>query len=420
MPPLRRHAGPASIAAVSGAFAVLWCVVGPGDGGWGSFVAQFAGAEAVLLMSTAIVLISVLPVVEVWFDGIDRAAIWHRRLSIVAMVLLVPHIMFSSADPHRGMPAGTAYPPGGRGGSGTGWGGTLAQVGIWGLAALVVWAILPRWRALVPWWHVPLRRAGTAVAKVPGIREIVVVIRRLLGDYERWRSLHRLTGLFLAAGFVHGLLDATMFGSALLRWTYVAVGGIGLGQFAMLFLEGKNGWRRHPFTLSGAPRDGVLHFTIKALGDDTASLQNEVQPGMPAVVGGPHGRFDRSRGTSRQVWIAGGIGVTPFLSWLRSLDRHPLPDQVDFFYSTFGPAPFATEITAIAEAHPNLRVHLQDSSADGFLTADAVLAAVSLDDRRELSVFLCGPGPMVNAFVRRFRTAGVRSRNIHREHFDWR
>jgi predicted ferric reductase len=466
LPPVR-HAGPASIAAVSGLFAVLWWAAGPAGSSWGSFLGQLAGAEAVLLMSAAIVLVSVLPVVEAWFDGMDRAAIWHRRLSIVAMLLLIPHIMFASAHSRGGVPAGTDVPPGGPGRSGGNWGGILAQVGVWGLAALVVWAILPRWRAFVPWWRESLQRAGTAVGEARGVREVVAVMRLLLGSYERWRSLHRLTGLFLAAGFVHGLLDATMFGSAVLRWTYIVIGGIGLafyiyretiarhflplhdyqvdsvtpigpgitdlaltplgrpmhfvpGQFAMLFLEGRNGWRRHPFTISGAPHDEVLHFTIKALGDATGALQSLVRPGMPAVVGGPHGRFDRSRGTDRQVWIAGGIGVTPFLSWLRSLDRHPLPARVDFFYSTYGPAPFAAEISAIAAAHDDLHVHLHDSATGGYLTADAVLAAAGAGDPRELSIFLCGPGPMVGTFVRRFRAAGVRSRHIHREHFDWR
>jgi predicted ferric reductase len=331
----------------------------------------------------------------------------------------------------------------------------------------VVWAILPRWRALLPWWDQSLQQAESAIAEIPGIRQIVAAVRWLLGDYERWRSLHRLTGLFLAAGFLHGLLDATMFGSGLLRWTYITIGGIGLafylyretiaryflplhdyqvaavttiapgltdlaltpvgrplhfipGQFAMLFLEGKNGWRRHPFTISGPPRDGILHFTIKALGDDTRSLATIVKPGMPAVVGGPHGRFANSRGTSRQIWIAGGIGVTPFLSWLRSLDQHPLPAHVDFFYTTFGPAPFATEITDIAAAQENLRLHLHDSSTDGYLTPDTILATIPDDERRESSIFLCGPGPMVSTFVRRLRAAGIRSRNIHREHFDWR
>jgi predicted ferric reductase len=41
-------------------------------------------------------------------------------------------------------------------------------------------------------------------------------------------------------------------------------------------------------------------------------------------------------------------------------------------------------------------------------------------DRRGLSVFLCGPAAVVDTFVRRFRQAGVLSRNIHRVHFDGR
>ena len=139
-------------------------------------------------------------------------------------------------------------------------------------------------------------------------------------------------------------------------------------QFAMLFMEGKSGWRRHPFTMSGAPDDGVLRFTIKALGDDTGELQDLVQPGMPAVVSGPHGRFQHTRGTRHQIWIAGGIGITPFLSWLRALESHPLAAQVDFYYSTDGPAPFAAEITQIAATHPNLGVHFRDSRTDGRIT----------------------------------------------------
>jgi predicted ferric reductase len=468
LPPARR-VGPASVAALAAGLAVLWCVVGPSDVGWASFVGQLAGAEAVLLMSLAVVLISVLPAVETWFDGLDRTAIWHRRLSIIGLLLLVPHVVMASGH-HGPMPAGAVPGRGGpytAGGPGGGWGGPLAQIGVWGLVALAVWAILPRWRALLPWWREDLARAGAALAGVAGMRYVGQAVRRVFGGYERWRSVHRLTGLFLAAGFVHGLLDATTFGSALLRWTYVAIGGTGLafyvyretvarfflplhdyevadvttagpgltelalrpvghpmhfvpGQFAMVFLESANGWRRHPFTISGASAGGVLRFTIKALGDDTSTLADVLRPGMPAIVGGPHGRFLRSRGTARQVWIAGGIGVTPFLSWLRSLDQHPLTARVDFFYSTQGPAPFAAEITAIASAHDNLRVHLHDSVSSGLLTADEVLTAVSGEDPRDLSVFLCGPAPMVDSFVGRFRAVGVSSRNIHREHFHWR
>ncbi|MGI5174909.1 hypothetical protein ACQEVZ_01050 [Dactylosporangium sp. CA-152071] len=67
LPPARRLS-PASVWALAGGYAAAWIIVGPSDGGWLSFAGQLAGAEAVLLMSVAIVLISVLPAVEAWFD----------------------------------------------------------------------------------------------------------------------------------------------------------------------------------------------------------------------------------------------------------------------------------------------------------------------------------------------------------------
>lgn len=124
------------------------------------------------------------------------------------------------------------------------------------------------------------------------------------------------------------------------------------GQFAMLFLEGKEGWHRHPFTISSSPQDKVLRFAVKALGDGTSELADIVRPGVPAVIGGPFGRFSHDKGTSTQVWIAGGIGVTPFLSWLRALDAHPLRGRADFFYATASADPhYAQEVQALAGHH---------------------------------------------------------------------
>jgi predicted ferric reductase len=139
---------------------------------------------------------------------------------------------------------------------------------------------------------------------------------------------------------------------------------------------------------------------------------------MPAVVGGPHGRFDYRRGTYRQIWLAGGVGVTPFLSWLRSLDRH-LPHRVEFFFTTDGDPPFADEIRAIAARHDSLRVHLVNALADGRLVPERFLeAAGGVGD--DLSVFMCGPKGMLSVFETSFRLAGVPRRRIRREHFDWR
>jgi len=441
LPPSRGDVGPLTIGLLAAAYAVLWLLVRPAGEPFSSHVGQLLGAESILLMSVALVLISTLPWVEVWFNGIDRAAIWHRRAAITGLLLLLPHIVLAKN------PNGTTL------------GVPLAAVGTIGLAALAGWAVLPRWRDMIP---APLRRPILTVRETTLGRGL----HWLAGGYERWRALHRTTGLFVAAGFAHGLLDATSFGGApLLRWSYVAVGGVGLafyayrelaaryfwpmhdyqietvttietglveialapigqpltfapGQFAMVFFETKDGWQRHPFTITSAPHERLVRFTVKALGDYTTRLETKLRPGMPAVIGSVHGRFDWRRGTHRQAWIGAGAGVAPFLSWLRALDAD-FDRDVDFFYTTKGAAPFADEILAIAERHPRLQVHLIDTNTQGRLTAELVLAALD-GSSRNLSVYLCGPHAMLQRFQSDLRRAGVPRTQIHREYFNWR
>ena len=436
-----REVGPSTIGVLVVALAVVWLAAWPAGQPTTSFVGQLLGAESVLLLSIGLVLISTLPWVEVWFDGIDRAAIWHRRVAITGLVLLAPHILLSSS------PDGTAY------------GGPLGAIGAIGLVALAVWAILPRWQSVVP---KPLRGLVIAARDAPGVREF----RRLFGGYERWRALHRTTGLFVAAGFLHGVLDGTPFHhSAILRWSYVAIGAIGVafyvyrellarfflslhdyqveavrevdeslveialapigravhfvpGQFAMIYLEAKDGWHRHPFTIASAPAERLVRVTVKGLGDYTSRIKEIVEPGMPAVISGPYGHFNHRKGTERQVWIAGGVGVAPFLSWLRSLNGDEW-QRVDFFYTSDGEPPFAAEIRSIAARHAWLHAHLIDTSIEGRLTTERVLATAG-PPARELSAFMCGPKGMVRTFQTQLRVAGVPARRIHREYFDWR
>ena len=444
-----RDVGTATVLGLLLALLPLWVAARPAEEPVLRFLGQLVGAEAVLMFSIGLVLVSTLPWVEQYFDGIDRAAIWHRRLAIVGTLLLPLHILLTQAN-------------------GTTVGVPLGAVGMIGLAGLAVWAVLPRWQSVAP---VPLRGLVVAAKDLPVVREV----RAVFGGYDRWRALHRTTGLFVAAGFLHGLLDGPIFGggrdappagSPVLRWSYVVIGGIGVafyvyrelfahlfqslhdyqvhavtplgqglvevaltpigrpvrflpGQFAMVYLEAKDGWHRHPFTISSAPQERTVRFTIKALGDWTSRLGELVEPGMPAVIGGPHGRFSHLRGTRRQVWVAGGVGVAPFLSWLRAM-RGPLPHRVDFFYSADGEAPFADEVRAAAGRDPGLVVHLVDTRVQGRLTVDRVLDAVDPAELRDLSVFMCGPEPMLRAFTAGLREAGVPKRRIHREHFDWR
>ena len=130
---------PRLVAALSVARVALWFAVRPRVG-LRTFLGQLAGAQAVLLLSTGLVLVSTLPWVERWFDGIDRAAIWHRRVAITGMLLLAPHAALAAN------PSPSTIGPG------------LAGVATAGLLALVVWSVLPRWRSVLPPAAAPGRR----------------------------------------------------------------------------------------------------------------------------------------------------------------------------------------------------------------------------------------------------------------------
>lgn len=93
------------------------------------------------------------------------------------------------------------------------------------------------------------------------------------------------------------------------------------GQFVYLrFLDGVPGPEEHPFTLSSSPTEDTISVTAKDLGDFSGGL-TEVQAGATALVDGAYGVFRSDKVSPERplVFIAGGIGITPFLSMLGDL-----------------------------------------------------------------------------------------------------
>lgn len=90
------------------------------------------------------------------------------------------------------------------------------------------------------------------------------------------------------------------------------------GQFAFVTFDEREG--AHPFTISSAWQDdGRLMFLIKALGDYTHRLAPSLKVGDTVTVEGPYGRFQFEGAARRQIWIGGGIGISPFVARLQQL-----------------------------------------------------------------------------------------------------
>jgi predicted ferric reductase len=190
------------------------------------------------------------------------------------------------------------------------------------------------------------------------------------------------------------------------------------GQFAFVTFDMHEG--SHPFTIASADRgDQVVQFQIKSLGDYTAQLGHRLRPGQPIRLEGPYGCFDLSRCDSqtRQIWVAGGIGITPFLSWLETLAARPRaePQRVDLHYCTRNQAsdPFIERIAALCNAQSGVTLHIHDAQQGKLL--DARL----LDELQRSEIWFCGPASLAHHLRSGLHALGQRVR-FHQEIFEMR
>jgi predicted ferric reductase len=190
------------------------------------------------------------------------------------------------------------------------------------------------------------------------------------------------------------------------------------GQFVYATFH-QNGIPResHPFTIASAPGEDVIRIVVKQLGDFTSSMMG-LRPGAVAQLEGPFGRFYPRHDSARsQTWIAGGIGITPFLSWARSLDDSV---KADLYYCTPGPddSHFLDGLFQIADRFPELRVIPVRKRSLGHLTVSDIEAVNP--DVAQGHVFICGPRVLIDNLTRGFVTRGVARHCIHSESFDFR
>ncbi|MCX6757223.1 MAG: ferric reductase-like transmembrane domain-containing protein, partial [Candidatus Nomurabacteria bacterium] len=152
------------------------------------------------------------------------------------------------------------------------------------------------------------------------------------------------------------------------------------GQFAFLsFINSKVVTDEvHPFTISSWENDGNIIISAKALGDFTNLLPN-VEIGTLVEVEGPYGEFNYGYNGLKQVWIAGGVGVTPFASFVEHiLKQKELLYDIDFFYSvrTEDDLAFDGLFKKVAKHFPSFKYHPMPSDTDGYITGPIVAEKV--------------------------------------------
>lgn len=407
----------------------VWLVFPPENDGRENFVRQYAGevigSVNIVLMACSLFLSTRPKWAEQFFGGLDKMYVTHRHTSTAAFLLIFVHVLTVPISTHWVL------------------GNYLAVIAFVGIVSIALITLAPR----IPYLN-----------KLSG------------GTYEGWKNLKKYIGIFFIIAYLHPLLikdplDAfiainfvqiffiigalsylytEVFGrffkkyipytveavkhpnqsttEVTLRPKNVSIKKQRAGQFLFVRFPGDRALNEsHPFTISSAPEEDVLRVTIKASGDFTRDLFAKLKPGMDAIVEGAYGMFDYKTSGPKQIWIAGGIGLTPFLSFVRDMDGGTLKHDVDFYYTVRHPeeALFVNEIEAAAQKNPRLKAHVRFSSRDGSLTIEDILknAGGNLSDHH---IYICGPLPMVQAFEKKFLDLGVPAGNIHFEEFNFR
>ena len=192
------------------------------------------------------------------------------------------------------------------------------------------------------------------------------------------------------------------------------------GQFAFVEIDTPGLREAHPFSISSGAGEGHLRFTVRALGDYTRRLRDHVHLlGASVRVEGPYGRFDPMGGRDRQVWIAGGIGITPFLSVMRSLNtEHGKTVHLYYCVREAKEAVFWDELTQRAIL-AGVALHRIETETGARLGIERLVGDLG-DDLTRWDYYLCGPRPLTSAMSRGLRRREVPARQIHDEAFELR
>jgi predicted ferric reductase len=183
----------------------------------------------------------------------------------------------------------------------------------------------------------------------------------------------------------------------------------------------------HPFSIASSPSPGGrISLTIKECGDFTATI-GQMKPGDLVAVHGPFGRFSHVFHPNGDVlvFVAAGIGITPFMSMLRYMHDRRERRPVLLVYANRDAADivFRSELAEIeSSGFPALAtIHILSRPSGGWVGPTGRLDVASL---RRLcggfsgkAFFLCCPPPMASGLIRGLRNAGVGPERIHADYF---
>ena len=383
-----------------------------------------SGVVAVSLMAAAAVLGSRWKFIESLFGGLDRVYLTHKWLGVWALAFASFHLVFKADSGAWETASILALPPF--------YMRLVRQLSFVALMLIVLLALNRKipyhvWR----WWH-----------KLSGPLFLIVILHWL--SFESPLPLKSAAGIWLATLSAVGVSGAAYklllypFVSRHAEYRVVAVnpGTAALhlemaptkdpvqfeaGQFAFVRMK-EDGLREpHPFTIAGTGDvQGHVHFMIRALGDYTQKLSRETKIGMFADIYAPYGRFKRPAAAGREVWIGGGVGISPFISWLSDESAGHFDKVTLFYFFTPGrefPSSHVLVDLARQRGAECMPVSSGVTSEEFTRRFSEIVGSAGAD---AVNIRFCGPIGLLKAIRALMREHRIPEVNLRYEYFEFR
>jgi predicted ferric reductase len=373
-------------------------------------------------------------VTEPW--GEDVIYHFHRQISLVAIALVVLHVIILFALRPQRLAMLNFFE--------ASWRATFGALAIYALIALVVMAL---WRTKLrlnyETWHMS-HIALAVIAIAAGLLHMVGFGRYLVDPWKQalWIGLAIFwIGLLLYVRIVKPLFMLRRpYRVAEVRkergdtWTLAMEPDrhpgfrFSPGQFGWLTLWGSPfKITGHPFSFSSsaAAADGRVEMSIRNLGDFTSAIP-DVPVGSRVYLDGPYGAFTIGNPADMHVLIAGGIGVTPMMSMIRTLaDRGDKRPVILLYASKDWESITFREDLETLEARLNLTIVyvLQNppiawTGEQGYITAEMFKRYLPRPYESH-EYFICGADVMTDAIEKALKELGVPLSKYHSERYSF-
>lgn len=334
------------------------------------------------------------PILVKWFGGLESVYFWHRWLAMSLIGMIFIHQTWANSQGLIVLPRYLIFPISFS---------ELGELARNGLILLVLLALFSKWM-----------------------------------KYEHFKYIHRFMIVPYLFGLYHGFayswvdlfsfdyLSLWMIGTSIVGigsslymlffYKHVALSNLGViseknylntqiidlkvkmmkpyryqpGQFAFIRIQGRKIKKQiHPFSISGSD-DTHVYFTIKTLGDYTKQLYDLLEVPSVITISRSFGHMTFHDQKHPQVWVAGGVGITPFIGKLRSLEPIETPTHLFYSVRNRNEAVHLDLFEQYQKEHPKFTFTLVDQQKDGFLKA----TRLPLDPLPH--VYMCGPKRMVD------------------------